>query len=72
MVASQGALFANRRNVSTVRHDATLFGGFVVDGLVRSRSALPVNLLTNKDPFGIGVKTMSRPDAIPGAPLLPG
>ncbi|MCW5963342.1 MAG: TonB-dependent receptor [Bryobacterales bacterium] len=46
-----------------------LAGGFSFDGIYRARSALPVNVLTGRDPFGIGITTVSRPDLVPGVPV---
>ncbi len=42
---------------------------FGLDGMLRSMSATPVNVLTNRDPFGIGLTTVARPDVVPGQPL---
>ena len=47
-----------------------VFGGFGLDSFIRVRSSLPVNVLTGRDPFGLRVTTISRPDMIPGVPLL--
>jgi len=46
-----------------------VFGGFGVDTIIRARSATPVNVLTGRDPFGLGFTTVARPDLVPGAPL---
>jgi hypothetical protein len=46
-----------------------IFGGFGVDAIVRARSATPVNILSGRDPFGLGFTTVARPDLIPGQPL---
>lgn len=46
-----------------------LFGGFGLDGIVRSQTAAPVNLTTARDPFGISLTTVSRPDYVYGQPL---
>jgi hypothetical protein len=46
-----------------------LLSGFGVDAVIRARSALPVNVLTGRDPFGFVVTTIGRPDAVPGVPL---
>jgi len=46
-----------------------VMGGFAWDGTFRARSATPVNVLTGRDPFGYGITTVSRPDAVSGVPL---
>lgn len=46
-----------------------VFGGFGVDAIVRARSATPVNVLSGRDPFGLGFTTVARPDLVPGQPL---
>lgn len=46
-----------------------IFSGFGVDAIVRGRSATPVNVLTGRDPFGLGFTTVARPDLVSGAPL---
>jgi len=46
-----------------------IFGGFGLDTIVRARSATPVNVLSGRDPFGLGFTTVSRPDLVPGRPL---
>jgi hypothetical protein len=46
-----------------------LFGGFGLDGILQARTALPVNILTNTDPFGLGYATVSRPNVVAGVPL---
>ena len=46
-----------------------IFSGFGLDTIVRARSATPVNVLSGRDPFGLGFTTVSRPDLIAGQPL---
>lgn len=46
-----------------------IFGGFGLDTIVRARSATPVNVLSGRDPFGLGFTTVSRPDLVAGQPL---
>ena len=46
-----------------------IFSGFGLDTIVRARSATPVNVLTGRDPFGLGFTTVSRPDLVLGQPL---
>ncbi|MBS1806655.1 MAG: TonB-dependent receptor [Acidobacteria bacterium] len=46
-----------------------IFGGFGIDTIVRARSATPVNVLSGRDPFGLGFTTVSRPDLVAGQPL---
>jgi hypothetical protein len=46
-----------------------LLEDFAIDIILRSRSATPVNVVTNRDPFGLGFRTVSRPDQVPNVPL---
>jgi hypothetical protein len=46
-----------------------IFGGWAVDPIFRANSALPVNILTNTDPFGFGYRSVTRPDFVPGQAL---
>jgi hypothetical protein len=45
-----------------------LLADWSVDGIVRARSALPVNVLTGADPLGLGYTHVSRPDRVAGQP----
>lgn len=47
----------------------TLFSNFAVDSIFRTRSATPINVLSNRDPFNVGYATVARPDLRPGQPL---
>jgi len=44
--------------------------GWGVDMLVQARSSTPVNILTGRDLFGLGFATVSRPNLVPGQPLI--
>ncbi len=46
-----------------------ILGGFAFDSVVRLRTAAPVNIVTGRDPLGLGLTNVSRPDLVPGAPL---
>ncbi len=46
-----------------------IFGGFGLNAIVRARTATPVNVLSGRDPFGLGFTTVARPDLIDGQPL---
>ena len=46
-----------------------LLSDWALDGRVRAVSARPVNVLTARDPFGLGYSTVSRPDLVPGQSL---
>jgi hypothetical protein len=46
-----------------------VFGGFALDSVVRFRSALPVTIATGRDPLGLGLTNVARPDLVPGVPL---
>lgn len=43
--------------------------GFALDSVIRVRSDLPVTAVTGRDPLGLGLTTVARPDLVPGAPL---
>lgn len=47
----------------------TLIRGFALDSVVRLRTALPVTVVTNKDPLGLGLTNVARPDRVSGVPL---
>lgn len=47
----------------------TIFGGFSLDTVVRMRTAAPVGIVTGRDPLGLGLTNVSRPDLIPGVPV---
>ena len=46
-----------------------LFSNYGLDGRVRAVSARPVNVISGRDPFGLGYTTVARPDLVPGQPL---
>jgi Carboxypeptidase regulatory-like domain len=46
-----------------------LLGGFGLDAIVRARSAMPVNVVTGTDLFGLGLTAISRPNVNSGVPL---
>jgi outer membrane receptor protein involved in Fe transport len=46
-----------------------LLSDYELDGRVRAVSARPVNVLSGRDPFGLGYTTVARPDVVPGQPL---
>lgn len=46
-----------------------IFSDFGVDAIVRARTATPVNVLTGRDPLGLGFSTVVRPDLVAGQPL---
>jgi len=45
------------------------FGGFALDSIVRLRTAAPVTVVTGRDPLGLGLTNVARPDLVPGQPL---
>lgn len=47
----------------------TITSGWGVDGFVRGRSALPVNVVTGTDLLGLGLTNVARPNLVSGAPL---
>lgn len=46
-----------------------LFSNWGLDGRVRAVSARPVNVISGRDPFGLVITTVARPDVVPGQPL---
>ena len=44
-------------------------GGFALDSIVRLRTAAPVTVVTGRDPLGLGLTNVARPDLVPGQPL---
>jgi hypothetical protein len=46
-----------------------LLGGFAFDGMYRARSATPINIVTGVDPFALGLRSIARPDLVPGKPI---
>jgi len=47
----------------------TVLRGFALDSVVRLRTASPVTVVTGRDPLGLGLTNVSRPDLIAGVPL---
>ena len=45
-----------------------VFGGFSFDGIVRARTATPVNIVTGTDPLNLGLSVV-RPDVVPNVPF---
>lgn len=46
-----------------------ILGGFGLDSVVRVRTVAPVTVVTGRDPLGLGLTNVSRPDLVPGQPL---
>ena len=46
-----------------------LVGGFALDAVVRWRTAPPVTVITGRDPLGLGLTNVARPDLVPGRPV---
>ena len=46
-----------------------IFGGFGIDAIFRARTATPVNIVTNSNALGLGVRNILRPDYVEGQPL---
>jgi len=51
------------------RFAKAVLGGFAVDSVVRLRTATPVAVVTGRDPLGLGLTNVARPDLVPGQPL---
>ncbi len=43
--------------------------GFALDSVVRFRTAFPITPVTGRDPLGLGLTNVARPDLVPGVPL---
>ena len=46
-----------------------LLGGFTVDMITRLRTATPVSVVTGRDPLGLGLTNVARPDVLAGQPF---
>jgi hypothetical protein len=46
-----------------------LVKGFALDSVVRLRTAFPITPTTGRDPLGLGLTNIARPDLVPGQPL---
>ncbi len=46
-----------------------VLGGFALDSVVRARTASPITVATGRDPLGLGLTNVARPDLVPGVPL---
>lgn len=46
-----------------------ILGGFALDSVVRLRTATPVTAVSGRDPLGLGLTNVARPDLVPGQPL---
>jgi len=47
----------------------SIFSGFALDSVVRLRTAAPVNIVTGRDPLGLGLTNVARPNVVNGVPL---
>lgn len=46
-----------------------LLGGFSLDAILRFRTAFPVTVVTGRDPLGLGLTNIVRPDLVAGVPV---
>jgi hypothetical protein len=46
-----------------------VLGGWGLDSVIRLRTAAPVNVVSGRDPLGLGLTNVARPDVVPGVPL---
>jgi len=46
-----------------------ILGGFSLDSIIRARTATPVTVATGRDPLGLGLTNVARPDLVAGQPL---
>jgi len=54
---------------TTNRFARATLGGFAFDSVVRLRTATPVTIVTGRDPLGLGLTNVARPDLVAGVPL---
>lgn len=54
---------------SSNRVARAIFGGFALDSVIRLNTAVPVNIVTGRDPLNIGLTNIARPDRVLGEPL---
>jgi hypothetical protein len=47
----------------------TITGGFALDSVLRMRTATPIGVVSGRDPLGLGLTNVARPDVVPGQPL---
>jgi hypothetical protein len=63
--------FSYTWDVPTLRLIPKLLGdGWQINGITSMRAGQPVDLSSNRDPFGIGITT-GRPNFVPGVPITP-
>jgi len=63
--------FSYTWDVPTLRSIPKFLGdGWQINGITSMRSGQPVDLSSNRDPFGIGITT-GRPNLVPGVPITP-
>ncbi len=67
--AFTGAASYELPTFSASRAARAVLGGFALDSIVRVRTASPVNVLTGRDPLGLGLTNIARPDVVAGQPL---
>ncbi len=67
--AFSGAASYEIPTFSSQRIVRTLFSGFALDTIVRFRTASPVTVVTGRDPLGLGLTNVARPDLVSGVPL---
>ncbi|MEP6535725.1 MAG: TonB-dependent receptor [Bryobacteraceae bacterium] len=56
-------------SLGTNRAARAIMHGFALDSVIRLRTALPVTAVTGRDPLGLGLTNVARPDVVAGVPL---
>lgn len=64
-----GAMSYELPRFAANRAARAIFGGFALDSIVRLRGATPVTVVTGRDPLGLGLTNVARPDVVAGRPL---
>ncbi|MBY0506261.1 MAG: carboxypeptidase regulatory-like domain-containing protein [Bryobacteraceae bacterium] len=67
--AFTGAMSYEIPSFSQNRAVRAVLRGFALDAIVRARTATPVTVVTGRDPLGLGLTNVARPDLVPGQPL---
>lgn len=67
--AFSGSASYEFRSWSASRAARAIIGGFALDSVVRFRTAFPITVITNRDPLGLGLTNIARPDLVPGVPV---
>ena len=56
-------------SIGSNRIARAIIHGFALDSIIRFRTAFPITATTGRDPLGLGLTNIARPDLVPGQPL---